>query len=92
MTGIIFNDNQNDHIHDDQDNHIHDNEDDHHHDLIPPGGNVPTSYNDEDDHMYSWAYQHIPTSHIPTKWEYVIIMKGGEKAKSHYHHVKICHL
>ena len=23
------------------------------------------------------AYQHIPTSHIPTRWEYVIMMKGG---------------
>ena len=65
MTGIIFNDNQNDHIHDDQDNHIHDNEEDHHHDSIPPGGNVPTNY--EDDHMYTFmglpAYSNQSYSH-----------------------------
>ena len=24
------------------------------------------------------AYQHIPTSNIPTMWEYVIMMKGGK--------------
>ena len=26
--------------------------------------------------MMVMAYRHIPTSHIPTWWEYVIMMKG----------------
>ena len=33
------------------------------------------------------AYQHIPTSNIPTRWEYVILMKGGNMTQSHSHHV-----
>ena len=37
------------------------------------------------------AYQHIPTSHIPTKWEYVIMIKGGNITQSHSHHVQIHH-
>ena len=31
--------------------------------------------------------QHIPTSHIPTRWEYVIMMNSGKMTESHYHHV-----
>ena len=42
--------------------------------------------------MMMTAYQHIPTSHIPTWWEYVIMMKGGNMTQSHSHHVKIHHL
>ena len=30
--------------------------------------------------------QHIPTSHIPTRWEYDIMMKGGNMTQSHSHH------
>ena len=43
-------------------------------------------------YIYYKAYQHIPTSHIPTWWEYVIMMKGGNMTQSHSHHVKIHHL
>ena len=32
------------------------------------------------------AYQYIPTSHIPTWWEYVIMMKGWNMIQSHSHH------
>ena len=32
------------------------------------------------------AYQLITTSHIPTRWESVIMMKGGNMTQSHSHH------
>ena len=35
------------------------------------------------------AYQHIPTSHIPTWWEYVIMMKGGNMTQSNSHHTHV---
>ena len=37
--------------------------------------------------MIIMAYQHIPTSHIPTRWEFVNMMKGGNMTQSHSHHV-----
>ena len=37
--------------------------------------------------MMVMAYRHIPTSHIPTWWEYVIMMKGGNMTQSYSHHV-----
>ena len=27
--------------------------------------------------MMMMAFQHIPTRHIPTSWEYVIMIRGG---------------
>ena len=36
--------------------------------------------------MMKMDYQHIPTSHITTRWEYVIMMKGGNMTQSHSHH------
>ena len=32
--------------------------------------------------MMMMACQHIPTSHIPTRWEYVIMMKGRNTRRS----------
>ena len=42
--------------------------------------------------MMMMASQKIPTSHIPTRWEYVIMTKGGNMTqsnmiKSNSHHV-----
>ena len=37
--------------------------------------------------MITMAYQHIPTSHIPTWWECVTMMKGGNMTQSHSHGV-----
>ena len=43
--------------------------------------------------IWSWLWiinvmvtQHIPTSHIPTRWEYVIMLRGGNMTQSHSHH------
>ena len=36
--------------------------------------------------MMMMAYQQITTSHIPTRWEYVILMKGGNMTQSDSHH------
>ena len=33
--------------------------------------------------IMTMAYQHIPTSHIPTWWEHVIMMKGGNMTQSY---------
>ena len=33
--------------------------------------------------------QLIPTSHIPTRWEYVIMMKGGNMTQSNSHHTHV---
>ena len=56
------------------------------------------NYNDYDDFiiarvmmmtMIMMVTQLIPTSHIPTRWEYVIMMKGGNmtQSNSHYTHL-----
>ena len=34
-------------------------------------------YDDDEDIDDGGASQQIPTSHIPTRWEYVMMMKGG---------------
>ena len=31
---------------------------------------------------------HIPTSHIPTRWGYVTLMKGGHLTESYSHHIQ----
>ena len=41
---------------------------------------------DDDEMMMMMVTQLIPTSHIPTRWEYVIMMKGGNMTQSHSHH------
>ena len=33
--------------------------------------------------------QQIPTSHIPTRWEYDIMIRGGNMTQSHSHHIWI---
>ena len=33
------------------------------------------------------AYQHIPTRHIPTRWEYDMMIRGGNVTLSHSHHI-----
>ena len=35
--------------------------------------------------MMMMASQQIPTSHIPTRWEYDIMIKGGNMTQSHSH-------
>ena len=39
--------------------------------------------------MITMAYQHIPTRHIPTRWEYVIMNRGGNVTLSYSHHIYI---
>ena len=39
--------------------------------------------------MNNEAYQHIPTRHIPTRWEYVIMNRGGNVTLSYSHHIYI---
>ena len=34
-----------------------------------------------------WAYQHIPTRHIPTRWEYDMMIRGGNVTLSYSHHI-----
>ena len=33
------------------------------------------------------AYQHIPTRHIPTRWEYDMMIRGGNVTLSYSHHI-----
>ena len=33
------------------------------------------------------AYQHIPTCHIPTRWEYDMMIRGGNVTLSYSHHI-----
>ena len=39
--------------------------------------------------MVNMVTQHIPTSHIPIRWESVIMMKGGNMTQSNSHHTHI---
>ena len=46
-------------------------------------------HDDHDDHDAAHDDNDGPTSsHIPTWWEYGIMMKGGNMTQSHSHHVK----
>ena len=37
--------------------------------------------------MIDEAYQHIPTRHIPTRWEYDMMIRGGNVTLSYSHHI-----
>ena len=39
--------------------------------------------------MMMMVTQHVPTSHIPTRWESVLMMKGGNMTQSISHHIHI---
>ena len=41
--------------------------------------------------MMIMPYQHIPPRHIPTRWEYVIMNRGGNVTLSYSHHIYIHH-
>ena len=78
-----------------------------HYDIFPPGGNMTGGNllgnhhnehaplrNDGDDDMMMmmiWVTQHIPTRHIPTRWEYDIMNRGGNVTLSYSHHIYIHH-
>ena len=42
---------------------------------------------DDDDDYGNMAYQHIPTRHIPTRWEYDMMIRGGNVTLSYSHHI-----
>ena len=41
--------------------------------------------------MIMMVTQHIPTRHIPTRWEYDIMNRGGNVTLSYSHHIYIHH-
>ena len=41
--------------------------------------------------MMMMVTQQIPTRHIPTRWEYVIMNRGGNVTLSYSHHIYIHH-
>ena len=41
--------------------------------------------------MMLMVTQHIPTRHIPTRWEYDIMNRGGNVTLSYSHHIYIHH-
>ena len=53
-----------------------------------------SEYNVDDSNMMMviwWVTQHIPTRHIPTRWEYDIMNRGGNVTLSYSHHIYIHH-
>ena len=41
--------------------------------------------------LLTMVTQHIPTRHIPTRWEYDIMNRGGNVTLSYSHHIYIHH-